>query len=127
MTQEQRDRIAKLKSPNKDIKEIYALMDELGITYKKTSCSKCRTDYLNILREEAKLIEDAAEESAFNEVDENAEYRFIRKVGTVWKGKLYDGNTPMPMVREFVKHFPVGFYEKIEKEPHTEETINNEE
>jgi len=122
------EKIKGVKSPNNEIKTIYSVLDELGVKYKKTTCPKCRKDLYNIALEELGMIKSAAEKSDFNKVPDDAEYRFIRKTGTVWKGKLYDQNTPVEMIREFVKHFPVGFYEKIEKkEPQQEETINNKE
>lgn len=44
---------------------LYSIMDELGIKYKRTRCFKCHIDYLNIVKEELGLIDDASEKSIF--------------------------------------------------------------
>lgn len=50
---------------NSDIETLYTILDELNIKYKKTLCSKCRRDLLNIAKEEVGLIQDASTESDF--------------------------------------------------------------
>lgn len=128
--QEMIDRVNIVKSPFKERTALYQIADELGIKYKKNNCPKCAKDLWNILREELGLIESAADESDFNSTTENVEYRFIHSSGGVyWKGRRYTQDTPTPYIKHFLKYFPKGYYEVIEKEdtPHTEETINNEE
>lgn len=111
MSDEIRDRIAAISNPNKQIDEIYALLDELGIIYKKTKCGKCRKDLLNILREEAGLIEDAAEESEFGKETET-EFTYLLNRPQSWNGHLICQDTPVEVIREFVKQFPNGYFRK---------------
>lgn len=129
MTKEEMiEAVNSIKQPVKQKEVILQMGNELGLNLKPTSCGKCLRDYMNIIKETLGLIESAADESDFNNV--NSEYRYIRDTGTVWKGVRYNQDTPVELVREFVKLFPVGFYEKIEKEedtPQQEVTINNEE
>lgn len=58
-------RVKAIKDVNKQVEEIYALLGELGIKYKRTGCFKCRRDYLNIIKEELGLIKSAAHKSSF--------------------------------------------------------------
>lgn len=64
--EEIRERALAIKNPITEYEKVYELLDELGVSYKKTNCHKCRRDLYNILREEVGLIESAAEESDFN-------------------------------------------------------------
>ena len=82
--------------------ELYSLLDDLNITYKKTRCLKCLRDYLNIVKEELHMIESAADYSSFND-----EYKYIRKRTVLW---LKDGkyikinqNTSPEIIEEFIK------------------------
>lgn len=127
MTDEQYKRIAGITNANRQIKEIYALLDELGITYKRTGCSRCRRDLLNILREEAGLISSAAEASEFDAP--GTEYTYLPDRPQSWNGHLMDQDTPVEIIREFVKQFPTGYYRKMGKPQtaDTEEIINNQE
>ena len=120
MTDEQYERIAGITNANRQIKEIYALLDELGITYKRTGCSRCRRDLLNILREEAGLISSAAEASEFDAP--GTEYTYLPDRPQSWNGHLMDQDTPVEIIREFVKQFPTGYYRKVER---TEDNDNN--
>lgn len=127
MTKEEMiEAIKAIKSPVKEITTIYKVLDELGITYQKTKCGKCRRDLFNICREELGLIENAAEQSDFNGTDTDFEWKYLKSNGTRWNGRIYDQNTDPAMIETFVKVFPTGFYEKIAK-PQQEETINNKE
>lgn len=111
MTDETKQRIKAITDSNKQIKEIYALLDELGIKYKKTSCKKCRRDLLNILREEAGMIESAADESDFNSnSDSDYEYIYTPSRPCIWNGQIINQDTPVEVIREFVKKFPNGYY-----------------
>ena len=113
MTNEIRETIAAITDANEDINLIYSLLDALEIPYKKTTCKKCRRDLLNILREEAGLIESAADNSEFNgETDTVNEWEYICNRPQSWNGYIIDGNTPSNIVREFVKAFPTGYYRK---------------
>lgn len=109
MTDEIRQRIEGITNANKQISEIYALLDELGIAYKRTKCSRCRKDLLNILREEAGIIESAANESDFNS---NSEYIYTATRPQIWNGYIINQDTPVEVIREFVKQFPKGYYKK---------------
>ena len=125
MTDEQYERIAGITNANRQIKEIYALLDELGITYKRTGCSRCRRDLLNILREEAGLISSAAEASEFDAP--GTEYTYLPDRPQSWNGHLMDQDTPVEIIREFVKQFPTGYYRKVERtEDNDNNTDNNE-
>lgn len=79
---------------------LYLLMNELGITFKKTKCVKCLRDYYNIVREELGMIESAAEVSDFN--DDN-EYVYLPDRAQTWNGHIIDNSTPVEVIREFVK------------------------
>lgn len=110
----------KITNVNKQVDEIYKLLDLLGITYKKTSCSKCRKDLLNILKEEAGLIKNAADESDFNT---DSEWVYVCKRPQSWHGHIIDQDTPTEVIEEFVKTHPVGYYKRIENN----NNINNQE
>ena len=79
---------------------LYLLMNELGITFKKTKCVKCLRDYYNIVREELGMIESAAEVSDFN--DDN-EYVYLLDRAQSWNGHIINNSTPVEVIREFVK------------------------
>lgn len=115
MNDETKERIAAITNPNTQIAEIYSLLDELGITYKKTTCKKCRRDLLNILKEEAGIIESAADNSEFNaEPETETEWEYICNRAQTWHGNIIDGNTPDEVIREFIKQFPTGYYVRKE-------------
>lgn len=124
MTEEIRERIARITNANRQVGEIYALLDELGISYKRTGCSRCRRDLLNILREEAGLIESAADVSPFD-----GEYEYLLDRPQSWNGHIMGQDTPVEVIREFVKQFPNGYYRKTgrSQSAETEENINNQE
>jgi len=109
MTDELKQRIANITDANAQILEIYALLDELNITYKKTKCARCRRDLLNILREEAGLIESAANESGFNTYS-NTEYVYLLDRPQTWNGHFINQDTPPEVIRAFLEQFPNGYY-----------------
>ena len=121
MTDEQIERVKKIKNVNRQVNEIYNLLDEIGMKYKKTGCSKCRKDLLNILREEAGLIEHADEVSDFNDGrpmgddGSNKEFEYLLPKPQFWQGHRIDQDTPTEIVRAFVAKHPTGYYRKIEK------------
>lgn len=109
-------KVESIKDLKKDYKILYEVMDELGIKFKKTTCSKCRRDYLNIVKEELGLITDAALMSAFDDGDEwiylhDRSYSWTKLDGTK---VIINKNTPREVIEEFVKTHK-GFYKKIEK------------
>lgn len=53
-------------TPKRNLQKLYSILDELGLSFKRTSCIKCLRDYYNMALEELGGIEDAAEESEFN-------------------------------------------------------------
>lgn len=102
-----------------NINTIYEGLRFLGIPFKKTTCGKCRRDYLNIIKEELGLIDNAADQSDFNE---NKCYRYLLKRSQVFNGHLINGQTAIEIIREFVKKHPVGYYEEMPcEEPSFEE------
>lgn len=119
------DKIGQVKNPFKQRTTLYEIADELGIVYKQNKCPKCAKDLYNICREELGLIEDAAEQSDFNTATDNVEYRYLKEKGTYWNGKRYSQDTPVEMIKIFIKHFPEGFYEIVNK-PQQEDINNNE-
>lgn len=84
--------------------ELYSLLDDLNITYKRTRCLKCLQDYLNIVKEELNMIESAADYSSFND---ECKYKYIRKRTVLWNrdGKYIkiNQNTPTTIIKEFMK------------------------
>ena len=91
---------------NKQVGEIYALLDELGINYKKTNCSRCRRDLLNIVKEELGLIESAAEVSDFND----CKYQYIHHRTVLWQGHKMNQHTPTEIIEQFIAAGGRGFY-----------------
>ena len=96
-----------------NISQIYEALDFLGIPFKKTSCKRCRQDLLNIVREELGLIESAAEESSFNS-DGDKCYRYLLDRAQTWEGHLINKDTPLDVVKKFIKKFPKGYFEIAE-------------
>lgn len=116
-----------------NINTIYEGLRFLRIPFKKTTCGKCRRDYLNIIKEELGLIDNAADQSDFNE---NKCYRYLLKRSQVFNGHLINGQTAIEVIREFVKKHPVGYYEEMpceevpsfeEKDSVPEQTTETEE
>lgn len=116
-----------------NINTIYEGLRFLGIPFKKTTCGKCRRDYLNIIKEELGLIDNAADQSDFNE---NKCYRYLLERSQVFNGHLINGQTAIEIIREFVKKHPVGYYEEMpceevpsfeEKDSVPEQTTETEE
>ena len=105
-----------------NINTIYEGLRFLGIPFKKTTCGKCRRDYLNIIKEELGLIDNAADQSDFNE---NKCYRYLLKRSQVFNGHLINGQTAIEIIREFVKKHPVGYFEEKDSVP--EQTTETEE
>lgn len=114
------DRIKSVKDPVREIKTVYAVLDELGIKYKVTKCPKCKKDLYNIALEELGLIDNAAEISDFNT---NGEWVYVCKRPQSWHGYIIDQDTPTEVIEEFVKTHPVGYYKRKENNNNTN---NNE-
>lgn len=104
-----------ITNPLKQKEEIYMLMDALGLTYKRTNCGRCLRDYLNIVKEELGAIADASNESDFNAETYEWEYIYIHPRTVLWHGYKMNKNTPVEVIEEFVKKFPVGYYRRIAK------------
>lgn len=119
MTREEiRERAIAIKNPIAEYTTVYELLDELGITYKKTTCHKCRIDLYNILREEVGLIDSAADNSEFNEehteekeLPEDTELVFIYprpvRFGKLIVSKDSSQKTMMKMYKAHPKFFLV--------------------
>lgn len=104
-----KEQFADIKTATRsNISLIYKALDDLQIPYKKTSCSRCRQDLLNIVREELGLIESAAEESSFND-KQICGYVYKVDRPLFWKGYRIDGNTPVDVIQKFVKKYPKTF------------------
>lgn len=107
-------KVESIKDLKKDYKILYEIMNELGISFRKTTCLKCRRDYLNIIKEELGMIESAAEESEFN----TPKYKYLRDRSFSWtmidgKKVIINANTPQNIIEEFVKTHK-GFYKKTD-------------
>lgn len=94
-------------------------MEELNIRFKKTNCGKCRQDYLNVVKEELGMIEDASEVSDFNDIYKT-EYRYLHNRSFSWvapdgKRIIIGKNTPVEYIEQFVINHP-GYYKRINKE-----------
>lgn len=99
-----------IENPLKQKEEIFMLMDTLGLSYRRTNCGRCLKDYLNMVKEELGVIEDASVESDFN-----GEWEYLPKRTMTWNGHLINQDTPVEVIEEFVKKFPVGYYRQISK------------
>lgn len=127
MTKENMIEVVKsIKQPVKDKKLIFQLAKELGLDFRPTNCGKCLRDYLNIIKEELGMINNAADNSDFNTVDEgNFEWIYTRKKAQTWNGYLINQDTDPEIIKKFVKSFPNGYFIKVEtkvQEPVAEET-----
>ena len=110
------EKVNSIQNLKKDYKILYEVMEELGIKFRKTTCMKCREDYLNIVKEELELIEDASEESSFDKT----EYRYLHDRSFSWvapdgKRIIIGKNTPVEYIEQFVVNHP-GYYKRINKE-----------
>lgn len=113
---ELRSRVESITSPTLQREELYELLETLNIPYKKTRCTKCLQDYLLILKEEAGVIDSAAESSSFNTNEDIKQYKYIRNRTVLWNrdGKYVkiNQNTPTNIIEEFIKTHR-GFYKEI--------------
>lgn len=106
------NKIKNIKDPVKEIEKVYAVLDELGIKYKKSNCHRCRKDLYNIALEELSLIEDASENSDFNEKEPEYVWKYIYKFPVNCGGMVYNQDTDPKFIEEFVKSNPNKFYVK---------------
>lgn len=97
------EKINQVKNINTDYKIIYEVLDELGISYKRTTCHKCRWDLFNIAREELGLLDDASEMSGFNDEFDYI-YTFHRPVS--WMGKIVKKTSSQELLRDFCTEHP---------------------
>ena len=121
-----------IKQPVKEKKLIFQLAKELGLTLKPTNCGKCLKDYVAIIKEQLGTIENAAEESGFDEKEPEYVWKYIYKFPVNCGGIVYNQDTDPKYIESFAKANPNKFYVKeyIHKEeelPQQEETINNKE
>ena len=100
------DEVKQIKNPLKQKEQVYAIMDALGISYKKTNCGRCMRDYTNILKEELGMIESAADASDFN----GKKYRYIRQRTVLWRGNKMNQHTPVDVIEQFIAAGGIGFY-----------------
>lgn len=103
------EKINSVRNVSADRNVIYDVLAELGISYRRTNCRKCLKDLLNIAKEALGLIGSAAEESSFNE---DFDYVYVCDRPQTWKGYVINQDTPVEVVREFVKSHPKGYYIK---------------
>ena len=99
--EELKDKIKSVKDVSVDRQVIYEVLSELGIPFRKTNCRRCLTDLLNICKEELGLIDNAAEESAFNK---SFHYNVSRP--TSWRGKIVDWNSSNEVLSKFCVEHP---------------------
>ena len=96
-----KERLSSL-DPENNAQELYAILDELGVSYKKTNCKKCRRDLYNIALEEVGMIEDASVESDFN-----VKYKYLPKRMMLWKrGDQYiklSKDTPVEVIEQYLR------------------------
>lgn len=113
-------RVAAIKDVKKQYNEIYEVLTELKIKFKKTTCKRCLQDLLNICKEELGMIESAAESSSFNKTTRtiNTEWVYLHPfpIGWTYNGERYlmDKYTPSEIIEEFVKTHKY-FYKKNKK------------
>lgn len=108
MTKEEiRSRLQDGTEPSKD--ELYAMMDALGIAYRRTSCKRCLKDYRAIIMEEVGLMADASEASAFD-----ARYEYLMDRDYSWQGHRLNQETPAWVIRRFMAcHKDAGLYYRV--------------
>lgn len=125
MTREEiREKFDAITDPYNQKQELYEVLDLLEIKYKKTNCRNCILDYFHMAAEELGIIEDASEESNFNNIEPTEQTATVLKddsqqVQTVlryvwprpvsWKGHIINDRTPESVKREFHKTHK-GFY-----------------
>ena len=107
------EKINSVKNARLQRNTIYEVLDELGVSYNKTNCSRCLNDLLLIAKEELGLINSAAEESSFNETEHNCGWRYIVDRPVFWGGYRIDQDTPEDVVEKFIEKHPKGYYERI--------------
>lgn len=109
--EELRERALAITDPISQYQEVYDLLDALGITYKKTTCHRCRTDLYNILREELGIIESAAEESDFNNtvLPEGAELVYIYPRPVKFQGKIIKSTSSQEVMMTLYRVHPQFF------------------
>lgn len=117
-----RERLENITNPIAQKTELFEILDELGIKYKETGCTKCINDYYRIAMEEAGMIESAAEESDFNTEDRSEkkekiiQYEYIYHRPVLWYRTpghpiRMDDRTSPEIIKEFIKTHK-GFYKK---------------
>lgn len=106
--EEIREKLDAITDPYNQKQQLYEVLDLLEIKYKKTNCRNCILDYFHMAQEELGIIEDASEESNFNEQPATVlKYVWPRTVS--WKGHIINDRTPESVKREFHKTHK-GFY-----------------
>lgn len=111
-----------IKDPSKEKQTIYKLGKELGLKLEPTKCGRCLRDYVEIIKEELGLIDNAADSSDFNgEYD----YVYVRGKAVWWNGHILDNNTPINIKEEFYKKVPEGFYKRVPKKTDTKSVVEN--
>lgn len=106
------EKINSVKNARSQRNIIYEVLDQLGISYKKTNCSRCLNDLLLIAKEELGLINSAADESSFN-AEHNCGWRYIVDRPVFWGGYRIDQDTSEDVIEKFIEKHPKGYYERI--------------
>ena len=107
--------VEQITEPFEQRAKVYSILEKLVSPYKKTTCKKCVKDYLNIIREELGIIDNAADESDFNAVEESkAEngYVYLKLKPVAWNGHILDQNTPVGIIELFLGTGAKGYYNK---------------
>lgn len=103
------DKINAIQNPVKEKQTIYDVLTELNIPFKKTSCSKCINDLLNIAKEELGLIGSAAEESDFNGENTTKTYKYTYGRAIIVNGKKYGNFSSQSDLEELYKLVGVAY------------------
>lgn len=100
----------------KNVTKLYKALDDLGLPYTKTTCKKCRRDYLNMIKEELGVIKDASEESDFNGTSDTTRRKWVYLLDRTqtWNGHVIGPDTPENVIEQFVSKFPAGYYRQDE-------------
>ena len=101
--------IQSITNPVKEKQIIYDTLTELNIPFKKTSCSRCINDLLNIAKEELGLIGSAAEASDFNTEKAAKTYKYTHNRAVLVNGKKYGDFSNQSDLEELYKLVGAGY------------------
>ena len=103
------DKINGIQNTVKEKQTIYEVLTALNIPFKKTSCSRCINDLLNICKEELGLIGNAAEVSDFNTEKAAKTYKYTHGRAVILNGKKYGDFSNQSDLEELYKKVGAGY------------------